>query len=153
MSVSYKVYIGPYIEVRVPKTDKVKACPASDCKLYGKKSWQRFCPECGSKVEMVSVLPKEISDFDMYNETNGSLTEVILEDLNPGDVRYFIPNIVGYGLVRELFENTVSEILVSDIVSNLDAFLKSFAKPLEKIFRVFGKENVIVKWGVVSYTL
>lgn len=161
MGCSEHTYLGPYMVIN-KKTIIIESltytCPKSDCKRFNTVLKANFCPECGSpkKEEKKNKEVKRGFDFDLIYELH------IHEDL------FFHPEFIEKEEEEENEENE-SIILPNNIrgakwnkktksISNirptleLELFEKLYNSELIIIREYFGKENVKLKWGLISYT-
>lgn len=160
MSVDSSTYIGPFILVddsqTIPTIVKNRACENINCKNHKIKQETHvlFCNACGSKLETIESSIESHINFDVYEESKSQLTETFTE-YKPDRYRthrFFIPNINGYGTYFDSGrDNYAIEINETELVYGYNAFLRDYEKDIERINLVFGKDRVMVKWGILNY--
>lgn len=165
MGLDYSVYLGPYLEATLVEktvTRHKRHCTNKECLRYEKTIYEAFCPKCGTKIEDI---PFETTDWCAANEDDYDddffhyeiidyLSGVPLED-EPFNV--LVANQKIDGIDRDLsfdprsespdFEDFNGEIIEAE----KSAFTKTFAPQIKKLEGFFGKENLQLKWGQLSW--
>lgn len=151
MSVSYSVYVGPYLEApnpEKPSMEQFNGCVNDKCKNEHRRSSDIFCPQCGKKCGTVSVTSTSRIDFDVYEECDERLSKVSNEDM-PSDLAIFEPNKGKFGRRFSAYDSSIVELNETIIADEVSRFKSFFTKDIARIKEVFGKATV--KWGVVAY--
>jgi hypothetical protein len=158
MGVDYKVYVGPYIVVHNPPQDSMEeyhSCPNEKCSLHKISVSNGFCPKCGTTIgTLVRPCQKRI-EFEWWEEFDGRLSEAFPEYKPDGgdDNQYFIPNMdndVGIHLDAK-YSGSENVINTKTLTSDNKRFIDGKKKEIRKLKKVFGKNNVTVKWGVLCW--
>ena len=150
MSVDYNKMVGAYAKVYNPLTEKesfIYACVNEKCVDKGKKCSSDFCPRCGKEISKKKVMIYERIEFDCEEALNDKMYRVMKDD----EYYYYISNISADNdgfLEEDAFEN---EITPEQITSGLAKLNKNRSKEISKLKKVFGEENVKVKWGVLCW--
>lgn len=58
MGTSMSVHVGPFVRVKLEPTtyiSNVKCCTNQGCKKHERASIEKFCPDCGTKIETTGV--------------------------------------------------------------------------------------------------
>jgi len=156
MGVSYSVYLGPFIEAPNPKKvcpREFHSCPTKKCRHHKNEMSEKFCPECGTAITLITVQSvKRVSDdFDVYEEFDDRLCDVHSDNLPPEkqDSAIFNPNQGKFGQRFEAYDSNIiayNETMIADEISRFKTY---FAKDIDRIKEVFG--NAAVQWGAVAY--
>lgn len=155
MGINYNTFVGPYIEVYNPMKDTVEeyhTCPNKKCKNHGAYIGDGYCSKCGRSIERQTRPSKNKIEFDCYEELeSNSLYEVLTEYKPDGkiDCQYFIDGSIGISM--DGYHSNVSEISSESIVEQLDKINKKLKNDICKLQKVFGKDNVKIKWGVLTW--
>jgi len=155
MSISYNLYIGPYIQVHnppKPSFEELYACPNSKCSKYQSGTDNKFCFQCGTPVSLLKVPSKEKIYFDCYEECNERLRNVFSEYSPDGmkDYSFFIPNSSKVGNHLDACDVTVVEKYAEAIMEEVKQLETKFSKDIKKIQKVFGNEAVTIRWGILT---
>ncbi len=150
MSVSYNVFVGPYIKVRDIEIDRIEeyhTCLSTGCRNHKKEMSCGFCPKCGGRIERISRVVKGKIDFDYYDELGGNFNEVF--EYEKRDFKIFTSDIGNdIGFDGDFKEIPIGNITPATEITNL---YEKYNKEVARIKEVFGDENVQVLWGVVTW--
>ena len=156
MSVSSTTYIGPYIKVYNPITQDIKiynGCKMPKCVNYNKHVVSKFCPECGQGTSNVSVPTTTRVQFDVYEAFDDNLCEVFGE-YKPDELKDYLifhSNIKGFGASFESSNDTfLFNISRADINTVVFKFIAKFKNEIAKLHKIFGSDNVEIKYGVLN---
>ena len=174
MSVSYNVYVGPFLicktakdKLFIEKEKTLHACNNDKCKLY-KKNVQSiitslvgvpaFCVRCGASIQQITEKYKVPSFYanDMIEKVDQKffVAEIKIDDKNKDITNIFIPNIKIDGLERNFFFNTQPESSCNIIEDGQATYEKDVFKNIFQgeitIFKYY-YETVIISWGVINY--
>lgn len=157
MSVSYQVYVGPYVQVHNPPKDAVKihhGCSNEKCREYQRPSGTKYCSNCGTEIKLLTIPTKAPIHFDVYDETKGKLTEICRQFLPDPmkEYKFVVPNVGKTGTFLYEHDCEVIELNQTVITDTLCIFARDFMKEICHIKDFFGEENAIVKWGIISYS-
>ena len=148
MSVDYTKMVGAYAKVYNPLTEKesfIYACVNEKCMDNGKKCPSNFCPRCGKEIGKKKVMISERIEFDCYKELDEKMYRAMKDD----DYCYYVSNIsTEDDHLEDISEN---EITPEQIASGLAKFNENRSREISKLKKVFGEENVKVKWGVLCW--
>ena len=158
MGVSYHVYIGPYIHVSGGKEETIVKVDRLCVKHPGiKQDKNKFCSECGT--EIINVDREERKTYTPSEYFHRNADEDVFDRLwSPERMdNTFIPN-------REVPDSIRIDSYGGGFPSSLDLsdanhimstqkswFFQEHKNELNLLTKMFGEENVSVKWGVVSY--
>lgn len=150
MSVSYNVFIGPYIKVYSPEIDTVEeyhTCPNVNCKNHKQDVAKGFCPKCGTRIERTTRIIEEQVSFDYYDELGGNFNE-ITDYNNPSNYNRIFTSDIG---VETFFDSDFEEIPMNEtnLLSDINLLKTKYVKEISRIEEVFGKENVLILWGAI----
>lgn len=154
MSISYSVYIGPYLEApnpEKPSMEQFNGCLNDKCRNGHKRSSDVFCPCCGKKCGTVSIPSTSRIDFDVYAECDGRLSDVFCGEYLPPskkDYVYFQPNTGKFGQRFSAYDASIVEFNERIPVDEVSRFNSFFAKDIARIKKVFGDAKV--KWGAIA---
>lgn len=156
MSVDYHVYVGPYIQVYNPPkktTEEYHGCNNHKCSKYQEHNSAKFCAQCGEAITLLKKPTKEPIDFDCYEEFDDKLTELFRENAVDGkpDCQFFGPNQGKIGNHFYAYDTTLIEINETIVIDQLNRLRTTFAKEIKRLEEVFGKQHVIVSWGICGY--
>lgn len=158
MSVSYYVYVGPYVEINNPVQDtetKYHSCSNSKCQMRKKEMSSQFCPHCGAKVTLQSFPTKKRSDMYDACEKVGIDENLFFRAPMEGISDKLFLTCNQKLLPRETnfasWEEGVTEMEDIDVAKEKAAFDDIYHKDMELLREFFGRDNVIVKWGVLQY--
>ena len=165
MSIDYTTYLGPYLHCKVNKTDSFTSrntCTNKTCKNQSGVMSSNFCYECGHPVGPVMFASK----------ANAVDAEKIREEINndmcppSGSFFYELSRDEGIDIwIGNLYRPNKSRpfsfdpkedgklipIVVGVIKSEIDEFVKQYAKQIAVIEKSYGKENVELQWGLIHY--
>jgi hypothetical protein len=158
MGVSYNVYIGPYIEVS-GKKEKITIKVDRLCVKHPgiKQEKNKFCSECGSEIigvdreERKTLTPAEY----FYKNDNGEMSDRIWSPEGMNDV--FISNRRVPGSIRiNTYDDgffTIHDLSDANHIMSTQKswFFQEHKEEITLLTKMFGEENISVKWGVVSY--
>lgn len=150
MGMDLSTIIGPYIEIKGKHTKSItkvkRVCP----KHPKTETNNKFCGICGTEIQSVEykdVKPVIMQHFiwDKFNDDDDFFSP---EGLN----HIILPNKSVPGKVRTTDEGAVDLTNCHEIMTKqINWFVNSYADHI-KIFKDnFGDENVLIKWGIVSY--
>jgi len=158
MGVSYNVYIGPYIEVSGNKEEIIVEVDRLCVKHPGiKQEKNKFCSECGS--EIVSVDREIRKTYTPSEYFHGNADDNFFDKIwSPERMdNIFISNrrfpvsvlIDSYdGDFSSVYDLSDSNHLMS---TQKSWFFQEHQEELNLLTKMFGEENVNVKWGLVTY--
>lgn len=156
MGIDYHVYVGPYIEVHNPPKAAVEqyhACPSMGCKQHMKRSNDKYCPQCGTTIDLVKKNIMEPIRFDVMGETNERLVSVCRNQF-VGEKEHFlwiVPNQGGLGKHFYAYEPEVLSLNETDIALALRDLKEAFLTDITKLKKTFGNEAVNIRWGIIAY--
>ena len=157
MSTDYTTYIGPYIQVHDPPKQvpiKVYTCPNEKCGQHKKLTQGSYCSTCGTKMGHVNSVHTGITDYDVADETDDRLMEELTEykPYNAKNDRFYLGNRERLGFSFDPTEKVLAvELSLVNSTEVLNKFKVIFSKDITRMEEVFGKENVAVKWGILSW--
>ena len=155
MGVSQSVYIGPYVRLEMAATTRdqvIASCTNESCKQHGRRVHSKFCPDCGAKVDDVTITVNAVVGFNDFLESvdyehedelwmpeylGGTGEQILL--CNYGDYHFYEDS-----LVRSLAD--VNEQLATEMT----IFNERHKVLLEKMQKFFG-DKMSVHYGVCSY--
>lgn len=156
MSTQYNVYVGPYIQVynpsKTPSGPQYYRCENPNCVKYNIKSSNKYCSNCGSLI-VLSPPSMERIEFDVYNEFNESLSEIDSERSNK-NYQYFISNISPINIGNRYSSDCECEITSFQenvIADDLKLMSDTYKKEIAKLKEVFGDDDAVVRWGIITY--
>jgi hypothetical protein len=169
MGVTHFTYCGPYVECKVGKTTSTfpkSRCSNPACKQHTRESEDQpdqFCGQCGSPFETVAV-EREVETVDPYElqeKFGGVLWQPFgrfKDDLSEHSLHIWVgtkededkDDQGNRSLVSDDEEESLREIQVADIGSELKQFHRTYAEELNRLRTVYGRANVTVKWGLVQ---
>lgn len=156
MSIDHQVYVGPYVACKVSKaqhTRRERQC----LQCHQPRLSAPFCFACGGRVDWVET-PIE-ADAVNEDEVSQALDEVLspLPGDNPYDGWHFwFVNVPSRWGGRELWFDEDDETLLQEpiwgklIGDEIDRFEAVFAAELKTLHKLYDKDNVEVRWGVVN---
>lgn len=159
MGIDYHIHVGPYIKVKetiVKQKEEFYSCINIFCKNHKKHIADKFCNECGKKIELFSHFIDSSIDFDVYEEFDEKFCEGFSE-YKPNSLngfRIFISNKSdklheSFNVKYDCFESSYTG---EEINKKLVLFCNKYSKEINKIESVFGGEqNVSIHWGVLSW--
>jgi len=158
MSIDYNTHVGPYIQVYNPKKPSTKeyhSCPDKKCFNYGSELSNKFCPNCGRAIILVTFPCTAATDFDIYEEKmDNDLSEIVTEWKPDGmeSCMLFVSNRKGFGKSYDARSDCyVSECNETTVVADVQRFITTFGKQIVRLKEVFGEKNVQIKWGVIGW--
>ena len=152
MSSCMHIYFGSYVELRPTKKEVVFTIRG--CVYCKTVSIDKFCKTCGSGLKPYETTVSEDTSFWDFND------EVYR------DTFFKTPNKNDYGNEVLLcnhtndnsnisFDENDNEIYIETdniLISKMkDAFVEGYSDAVLKLEKFFGKENVNVKFGLISY--
>jgi hypothetical protein len=169
MGVTRITYCGPYVECKVGKTTSTFAksrCSNPACKQHTRESEgqrDKFCGQCGSAFETIAV-EREVEAVDPYElqeKFGGVLWQpfgFFASELSEQGLHIWVgtkedenkDDQDNRSLVSDNEEESLREIQVADIGSELKQFHRTYAEELNRLRTVYGRANVKVKWGLVQ---
>lgn len=158
MGVSYNVYVGPYVEITGDKeivTIKINRFCAEHPDLKQEKN--KFCSECGSLItESEYEEKKTVSPVRYFNDNVGyevwdriwspeNLENIFLSNRD-------VPGLIMIDSYMGKYHN-VNEIEDPEHLSLTQRswFFQEHKEDIDIFIKMFGGENVKVKWGIISY--
>lgn len=156
MGVDYNAYVGPYIRVHNPpkdSTEKYYTCVNNKCGNHEKDVSSEYCSECGKKIELLEIPCKERIDFDVYEEFGDRLAES-LSEYRPDefeDYQFFVPNTGKIGNHVDCRDTSVKSFDLEKPKMEINHFTSAFKKEIARIKKVFGKDVVVIEWGVLVW--
>lgn len=156
MGYSTSVYVGPYLEIKVP----TKEVPVyKQVKCCGESHETSFCPSCGKRLERELLKTKieddiDQDDFDNMDDGIDIDSELSLVSSDDAKAAIWIANSEKFKFWSDAspddYEDCrVIEISLPDINNSTVAFEKYYRKHLETIRSVY-KSSGKIKYGVVS---
>ncbi len=156
MSIDYSAHIGPYIKVYNPKkasTTELTLCCNKNCSQHNKEVDSKFCPECGSLIKTSKLPCRESIDFNVYDEFNERLHEMCPEEKphKCDDYLYFAANdSKKFGVnIDPTYCNEVK--ISTESGEEFMEFFDVYQKEIDRLKEIFGKDNVQIKYGVVTW--
>lgn len=157
MGVSYNVYIGPYIHVSGNKEETIVKVDRLCVKHPGiKQEKNKFCSECGS--EIVNVDREERKTYTPSEYFHRNADENVFERIwspehmdNTFMSRRRVPDSIHIDSYGGDFPSAYDLSDDSHIMSQVSWFFQEHKNELDLLRKMFGEENVSIKWGVVSY--
>jgi ribosomal protein L32 len=160
MSCNYHVFLGPYLEVHNPirkTTEKIRSCANEKCKRHKKQlsdSSAQFCPSCGEKIRHVDIPCEGRKEFNIYDEFKKErLTELSFEGM-PDECEnymYFHSNLRDCA-GRTFYDNTMMlPMNETTPLKEIAEFTARFGDEIQHITKIFGAENVKIRWGAFAY--
>ena len=154
MGMDKEIILGPYMECvneEVKFHDGFeKFCMNKSCRKQGRVATGDYCYLCGEKhIEY----PRETisSKIDPWKVTE--LTKDALFVKSTDNTRdWYLPN--QYRDRKRSFnmsQEKVLEITLEIINEELDWFKEAFKQEISQVQEIYGKDNVAIKWGYVSY--
>lgn len=153
MGLYLSVHIGPYIEVKKTITrdssETIRICPnhPNNVEIYSS-----YCPTCGTKIEtVIKPITKTVSAWDTIFEDDDFVDNLHAMPYN-GNI--LLPN--KYAPQNIKFDNDGDNCIdLTDIKSiqqiQMDWMNSQFKKEISYLEKIFGKENINIKWGIISY--
>ena len=166
MGVDFSTYIGPYVRCVNPferRLCKRRACSTHECENFGnpyKVSNQKFCSECGSEVRDDIEVPEECQRVDSYMVLEDLEESFYMPGVSYGDcpfeagVDIWIPNDRFDGVNTKHYNSRdggIFEVTQDITTEQIGSLIASARDRLAVIERHYGKENVSIHWGVISY--
>jgi len=153
MSVSFQVYVGPYIEAPNPKRTSprsIRCCPNKSCGKHKKESGDEFCPKCGQKIQIITIQSVKRIDFQALDEDR--LFHIHPDWLPPQheDTAIFQPNQGHFGHHFDRDDARIMAITASMMDEEISRFQRHFVKDIDEVKAAFG--DATVKWGVLAYS-
>ena len=154
MGVERTMYLGPYFEVRYPKvTRRQDICiRGSRCPDPQATNTNDFCSKCGIDLEkrVHHVLVRE----DFYELLEGETLRPGSEDEGDDDtlVEYLFPNlscITPFG--RDIWLEESQDLTDVKTKGEIRWMVDRYTKELAILTEKFGRENVLVKWGYITF--
>lgn len=158
MSTDYYIHVGPYIKVYNPKRNSsktVNTCVNTTCKKHKQNIYgnDKFCSECGNQIKMSEFSCMAALQFDIYEEFKDTLAKVIREykPIELMDYQFFVGNTKGTPSKRICVSESEgeSQIMFDKITDDCLTFCDMYRKEINRLYEVFGKDNVSVKFGVL----
>ena len=158
MGVDYTCYVGPYIMVHNSEIDSIieyHSCKNLECENNAERLPDKFCPKCGTKVELLKFPHRTKIDFDVYTEFKDRLATAV-DQYKPDafeDFDFYIPNTKN--APGRQFDATYSGNVIAlnteFINQELAKFSTMFHTEINKFISTFGEKNVTVKFGVLTW--
>lgn len=163
MGIDYTVYVGPFLKCKNAKVDgerTIRTCTKPSCKQNKKESWDRdkkFCEECGSPIGDVVIKVKQDKVDCDPSIVNDKLMIYRLDAKDAHGYDVWISNQYrqNRGKVREFSFDPKSdgeqyvEISIEMIRDEMQEFVQQFEKQIDKLTRLYGEDNVELKWGLI----
>lgn len=165
MSIDLRVIVGPYIEcsfVPVEMPTSHKACLNDECRSFKLRRdiGAQFCSYCGHQfgevVTTIKTSPVEVYDIEkIINNTLYNVSGTL--EKSP---HIFLPNIHSWTKLDRItidldefngFE--VREITDKYRKEIMDEFIHFFEKEIVHLVNAYSRENVVVKFGCVAYSV
>lgn len=154
MGIDYNTFVGPYIEVYNPEKDttvKFPTCRNVNCVQHGTELSGIYCSRCGKLIDLATRISKERIEFDWYTSLGEkNICGITVE--NKSDNEYFISNKNDIaGIYMDGRYPSVEEIEIKNIQIQIKNFKKMASVEIKKLEKIFGKDNVKIKWGVLVW--
>lgn len=152
MGLSYHTYIGPYIEVfnpLKPSTKKYHSCPNEKCSNNKKGISDAFCGKCGTRVQLLNFPCKERITFYYLDEFSEKTSLQTPSGEFDRDKLYFIDDALGDSRCGN--DNCICDLTHTNVQAGLDTFKEVNHMEITRLKEVFGADNVVIKWGVMTY--
>lgn len=144
MGISKHVYVGPYVEVQLPKPKPVRT---DRCKAPAQCSdpQEAFCPKCGLETANRFAISK-MQNVDLWELLEDAMTEPLREDEAGSTLKTLIPN------RRSDFcwhdpEGAV-EIPLAAMVDGIENLCRDYKDCLDKLANA--SLAFTVKWGIIT---
>lgn len=166
MSVDYGVYCGPHIRCRVEMVSvKETGCVRRGCAARHARAWGKFCSHCGDPVVEFDVrgAAERVDAYELASRMREALASFGAGELQVGGkgLRIFVPNArragdrpdFGFdpvhGGVNRVF---VAGDVAGDAEREVAWFKTAFAEEIAAVREAYGAGNVVVAWGIFSYS-
>jgi len=152
MSIDHNLYIGPYVVCQNPSieiTESLKTCPKVKCKRAGRETLSAYCCDCGAETQFEDfpLTDRKVCSDEVFQAFNERLYCSYDDDL----VDIWLPNIK-YGVDRIDIENLDGAVpLAGDHLNEVDLFMTAFRVELDILEDAYGKDKVVVLWGIVGH--
>lgn len=161
----FSIYSGP---AAVCKPGKVqveeatngvcpKCCPRPTINQEPAKGTKKFCESCGTALNDITFLAtKTLSKYMAVDATNEALSAILSASESKEDEHIFVPNVSRPGKPRvfNFYPNECNGILQthspSDISLDIQWFIDAYGQEIFKLFELYGKENVSVRFVLVG---
>lgn len=157
MGVSYHVYIGPYIHVSGGKEETIVKVDRLCVKHPGiKQEKNKFCSECGT--EIINVDREERKTYTPSEYFHRNADEDVFERIwSPENMNNTfmsgrrVPDSINIDSYGGDFPSAYDLSDANCIMSQVSWFFQEHKEDICLLRKMFGEENVSIKWGVVSY--
>ena len=145
------IHLGPYLEINKHKKqdvfDNIWSCTNKKCVNHKKELYDKFCGECGSKNYIKVVTRKEeIYPINLLDR-NGIADELV--DTNNKKNHVLVSNHTAP--FERNTDNTPIDLTDIKINDELYWFVNHHAEAIEILNECFGKDNVVLKWGLIVW--
>jgi len=161
MSIDYSVYFGAYFECKtkkLPKKTFFNGCNTPNCKEFHKEVYDnKYCPKCGSPTTDIEKITNVAAIFpydDVMMPTKERITEAwgTKESLTDGTILHRYISNMQQGLLYfdpKQEDSFVEEVPIEKISNNISTLEKEHQNELSHLRKVYGTENVMIKWGLI----
>ena len=163
MSLDYQTYLGPYFVCKVKKTTQTetyRGCANPECKLHRLRilsaDTNKFCSACGRPLgycgreeEADDIDPNDVSEAVHGRLFNGFGLGIT----TPEGHRIWLGNMtkdkVGMSF-NPTSREQVTNFFPDDVPNQMKDLIRVYAKEFATLKKMYGEENVSVKWGLIN---
>lgn len=165
MSLAYQTYLGPYFVCKVKQTKRTetyKGCVNPECQLHRRKNYDeriKFCAFCGRpmgycelEVEKDGIAPEDVREA-VKERLCLAYGDDIYALMKQDGAHIWLGNMRGDGVGRKLDpteDSVIIDFLPNDIPEQMNQLIKFYSDAFVTLKRLYGADNVGVKWGLIN---
>ncbi len=151
MGTDYTTYVGPYIQVHNPPKPTIEdfqTCTRKSCPNYKSPVDTKFCPFCGDGTVILKLRSSAPKYIDIDEVTSSKLCEAFTDRYE----LYLIPNQkTPFHFTFDPIDGAAKDLSQLNAAGDIGRFKLWFDEQLTLIRKLYGRHNVQIKWGILSW--